>query len=294
MATATLHFGDIDDSGTATRSVELPLGFPSGLEGADVTSALLAAGVTAADIRSRTVLHTKNIGATDLAVLVSALYGFTGRWVHVNLDGEMIDLPSVAAHAPALGPRPAEPPQEVIIVSGTSLTDVAPFARRALLAESMGPAELLMLLAIVATMRRRGRSERFPLVLTEDGHEVPLEDARRAGSRLRTETRRAPESPLAQRMEPSPRITRMNKAAEVPVQDVLVRLGSKSDESGERWHCPRPDRHTNGDQSPSMAITEDNTTQCFRCDPERVDAVRLVADTLGLTGDEAADWILTK
>lgn len=292
MATATLHFGDIDDSGTASRSVELDLGLPSELEGTDVTSALSAAGVTAADIRSRTVLHTKGIGATDLAVMVSALYGFTGRWVHVNLDGEMVDLPSVAAHAPAPGPRPEEPPQEVI-VSGTSLTDVAPFARRALLAESVGPAGLLMLLAIVATMRRRGRSERFPLVLTDDGHEVRLEDARRAGSRLRSESRRAPESPLAQCMEPSSRITRMNEAAEVPIQDVLIRLGSTSDESGERWHCPRPDRHTNGDQSPSMAITADNTTQCFRCDPERVDAVRLVADALGLTGDEAADWILT-
>lgn len=291
MTTAVLNFGDTDETGAATRSVALNL--PDGdLEGQDVTEALTAAGVTSADIRSRTILQVNDISAPDLAVLVSTLHGFTGRWVVTNLDGNLLDLPTLADNAPPAGPRPEEPSLEVIVMSTEALRADAPHARRAFLAESLGPANMLVALTILSVLRRRPSGERFPNVLTNDDEVVQLEDARRAGAHLRTSSRPSLEAPLAEKKPLADRIVRMQRAASVPIQSVLVRLGSHMDEESGKWRCPRPDRHSNGDSSPSMVVTGENTTQCFRCDPERVDAIRLVADTLDCTGDEAADWIL--
>ena len=290
MTTAVLNFGDIDDRGAASRTV--PLTLPTtDLCGGDGVTALTNAGVTAADIRARTILKVDDIAATDLAVLVSTLFGFTGRWVHINLNGEMIDLPQLAGHTPKAGPRPETPALEVIGMSSQSHLSDAPHAHRALLSETMGPAELLVALVVLSTLRRRASGERFPLILTTGEEEVRLEDARRAGARMRTDARTATQGPLAPKADVSPRIERMNTAAATPITDALTRQGATADDDG-KWTCPRTGRHNQDNPSSTVVVHEDNTARCYRCDPERVDTVRLVAAVRGCTGDEAAEWLL--
>jgi hypothetical protein len=74
------------------------------------------------------------------------------------------------------------------------------------------------------------------------------------------------------------------------ISKTMVYLGASMDPETELWHCPRPQRHSNGDKNASMHV-EENFTQCFRCDSEKIDSLRLVMDTLNFTPDEAADWL---
>jgi hypothetical protein len=71
-----------------------------------------------------------------------------------------------------------------------------------------------------------------------------------------------------------------------------MRILGATTPDGVLWHCPRPDRHRNGDANASMRVDEQGA-RCFRCDPEKIDSLRLVADVRGISFDEAADWILS-
>lgn len=176
-------------------------------------------------------------------------------------------------------------------------------------------------LVALAALRARGTQEKLPALCdgTEpaptDGPDtagIDLNAVRRAAEELRRSLRSDNRDALAEPLEHNP-YQRLADADSLPVEDTLVRLGASSkvvqvpakpgteeydagvDVETVMWHCPRPERHTNGDANPSARIVvkgETSLFQCYRCDPERVGSLRLVMDTLDKTGTEAANWLL--
>jgi len=177
----------------------------------------------------------------------------------------------------------------------------------------------LQQLVLIAALRARGAHERFPaLVAGTEELEAPLTPApgvdleamRREAESMRRDLRSDNRDAVADPQELTPRSQRWNAADAVPIAHVLTQLGARSKmvDIAERthpttgllqpatvvevWHCPRPDRHANGDATPSMRIhAKSGAVQCFRCDSERVGPLRLVMDVLGCSPDEAADMI---
>lgn len=210
---------------------------------------------------------------------------------------------------------------------GSSLTKEAAstirFARRLRFVPPDAPALAIPQLVAVAALRARGQLDKLPLLCngTEPGPEgapdtagICLDTLRRSGEEIRRGLRSDTRDALAPKLDVNP-FARLAEADAIPVERTLVRLGAKSKiiempakagtsehEQGvtiptEVWHCPRPDRHTNGDANPSSRIVtkgEHTQFQCFRCDPERVGSLRLVMDVQGKTGAEAANWLLNR
>lgn len=168
----------------------------------------------------------------------------------------------------------------------------------------------------LAAVRARGNSDRFPTLCTGTEaleHEgtlgVDLDGLRREAESLRRSLRSDNREAIAEPAELTERQRRLVAADLVPVEQTLTRLQARSkvvevparpdseDQSPttvELWHCPRPQRHSNGDATPSARVhAKTGTFQCYRCDPERVGSLRLVMDVHGVSPDEAADWILT-
>lgn len=283
-----LLLGDPDDSGGAARVEELKLPTPVTAEG--VVAQLTKSDISPSDVRARVELVMPPVvAATDAAVLYATFAGYVGRFMPVRLsDGD------VNAHTPALTPpaRPDEIAEQLTVTAETDLSDPqVHYARRvALDVEGLTVRQSLQLLVTVAAVRRRPRHERLPDVAAGEGEPVRLEDARKLGAAHRSDRRKPSAGTLVEHRDPSPRLDRLQQAADAPIADVLRRLGATTDPTGEKWHCPRPDRHSNGDQNPSLKIV-DARTRCFRCDPEWVDSLRLVIDTMDMTPDEAAAWI---
>lgn len=250
--------------------------------------------------------------------------------VHDGSAFPMSDFDTAARTMPAA--RPAEPialaqvggtPREDIphvnIDNGLSAaaTSTLKYARTLRFAPGRVPAIAFPQFVAVAALRARPDSERLPLLSTGDEPAdnvggVDLEAARRAGEQLRRQTRTDNRGAIAPRTSHDG-YAALVRADSVPVSATLIRLGARSrivelparpgtpeHETGalvptEVWHCPRPDRHNNGDQNPSARIEardEHELFRCFRCDPERIGSLRLVMDTLSMTGAEAADWLL--
>lgn len=284
-----LLLGDPDGSGGAARVEELRLSSPATADA--VVQQLARVNITPTDVRANVQLVLPPaVPAADAAVIVATLDGFMGRFVPVRAaDGEVEPV-----EAPAETPRrPDVVEDEITIDADTDLSEPqVHFARRARVnLDGLGTAAALSLVLSVAAARKRPLHERLPDLAVADGQDpVQLEDARRTGLAYRGDLRKPAASSTAEERDPSPRLQRLQRAAEAPIADVLRRLGATTDASGEKWHCSRPDRHNNGDRNPSLKIV-DGRTRCFRCDPEWVDSLRLVVDTLQVTPDEAAVWI---
>lgn len=196
------------------------------------------------------------------------------------------------------------------------------FARRLRFVPPAVAAHALPQLVAVAAFRARGETDKLPYLCTGD-EAAPTEDTaqdvvgicldtlRREAEELRRSLRSDNRDALAEKVELPARYQRLVDADALPVADVLLRLGARSmildvdpkpdsPEYGtgekvqvEVWHCPRPDRHTNGDATPSARINaKSGGFQCFRCHRERINALRLVMDVLECSADESADWLL--
>jgi hypothetical protein len=195
------------------------------------------------------------------------------------------------------------------------------YARRLRFVPPAVIAHALPQLVALAAVRARGDSDRLPVLCdgTEplalpDGTEpgIDLDALRRDAEEIRRASRTDNRDAFADKVELSARQSRLLAADSVDIRTVLTRLGTISKtvmidpkpgtpehEAGtpvpaEVWHCPRPERHTNGDATPSSRVHDKTGTfRCFRCDRERVGPLRLVMDVNGMTADEAADWLLT-
>lgn len=271
--------------------------------------ALLASGMTAADLRTRTLFVAGEGSTATALVSYAALCGFAGRQIDVS------DLRSVTEAASLdkgiqTAELAGEPVDSVLVGPGSSdvydqfdMEDIARIhhAKRALFV--VGDADALTtfesFLTICSLRRRRG-GERYPLLCetapapesAADGTAViDLDALRRQAAQLRRDRRIDARDVTVENVGTTVRQQRLAAAAAMSLEDVLVRLGSHLDTERGLWRCPRPERHRNGDANPSSQVTDDGF-RCYRCDGEHVDALRLVMDAQGVGPDSAADWLL--
>lgn len=298
-----LRFGDTAaEKGTARVAT---VAVPRPVTDEAVCVALSEADITPADVRSHVEMTLPaDVDASEALIIYATLTGFAGRFVTVEVGDSTVEPIHRVTHDYT---RPDSP--HLVVTAGPAAEfegqeDEVHFARRVLMDTNQPAANAVRQFTRLAAIRARGEQERFPdctgasleevgagVVDGDDPDElVSLEAARKAGFTLRGANRDTSRWELAPHAEPDGRLQDLQYAADAPIADVMRRLGSTVDESGERWHCPRPDRHTNGDRNPSMKIVE-GKTRCFRCDPEWVDSLRLVMDVKGLPPDEAAAWL---
>lgn len=282
----------------------------------DLAAHLDAVGIGPADMRARVLLVSGSDPAARDRSLVSyaLLCGLAGR--RVDLAASLHDPVTPAAEfdrrvrgLPDAGKLPQRPD---VVHAGTQHPDLpstpldrAPepvelsqlrAARTVRFTPTTGdPVAAIRQLLFVAGARARGDMDRFPLLAVGDGDDdtIDLERARRVGVELRRAHRDPETVELADYVAPDPRLVRLDEAASAPAADVLAALGSVRSEETGMWRCPRPQRHTNGDANPSTRLVN-GRVRCMRCDREPVDPLRLVVDSLDVTPDEAADWILAR
>lgn len=219
------------------------------------------------------------------------------------------------------GPARTDIPQITIVGAPTTeLLTTLRYAKHLRFVPPASAAQALQQFTLLAAARTRGHYERFPNVCTGKEPEptqhidtagLALTLFRLAGETARQNIRSDTRTALATPID-STEFTNLTEADARPVEETLTRLGTRyrtvevpitDPETGEEtiksvdlWHCPRPQRHTNGDANPSARVTTTPTGiyfQCFRCDEERVGSLRLVMDVKQLTATEAATWLLT-
>jgi hypothetical protein len=298
---------------------------------ADTPSAVLAAiessGLTAADLRTRTLFVSDTERAVAAAMTYAALIGFAGRRLDFTAvgDGSVKDIVvATSLHNVASGLEGLDSATDPItwvqvgiglpsvrsVAFGSELgvDDVSAFrtARRCRVAVAgLSAYDLLTALVTVSAFRVRNGADRLPALVEtgsvpletigDDGEAVvngiDLDALRRSGGELRRSKRLDDRNALVDPVNRGVRIERITAAAALPVELALTLLGSTMQSDTELWHCPRPQRHRNGDANASMKVA-DGKIRCFRCDPEPVDGLRLVCEVRNVTPDDAANLLL--
>lgn len=292
---------------------------------AAMLNAISASGLTAADLRTRTLFHADATRPLASVMMYSALIGFAGRRLDFTTAGNDVVVASSLHQAAAQFEAPdaeGDPAPWIqagathaavpSVAFGTELEehDVALLrsSRRCRIAiDDITTYDLLTLFVTVAAFRVRNGADRLPYIVT--GAQDPLEvldadgesitngvdvDAlRRAGGELRRSRRLDDRNAVVDALARTPRMEKLARAAGLPVELALTLVGSRMQADTELWHCPRPQRHRNGDANASMKVA-DGMIRCFRCDPEPMDALRLVAEVKNLSPDDAADLLLAQ
>lgn len=290
---------------------------PSSSKLEDVMEKLRTCGIKPADLRARTVFLAEGDVETAMA-MYAALIGFSSRRIDIASGSDLLDVTPIHESARRLEDtgKPEEPaeliqvgkihPELPSVGAGTVMTEdqvtLIRYARHARLApvgEDM--ISVASQFILVSGMRVRNGGDRLP-VLVKGDEPVPAEDSeevlgldldaiRREAIEYRKTQRFDERSAIVPKVEPSERQQHLIAASEKPIEETLERLGAQYDTETELWHCPRPSRHTNGDANASLKASK-NLVRCYRCDFEPVDSVRLVADVLECSADEAADWLM--
>lgn len=292
-------------------------------EGDAVTSAITAlenSGLTVADMRSRAIFMAPP-GSQGL-VMYAVLCGFAGRRVDAYADGAVLEFSRLDPNGEAF-PDAGRPPGHLMwgqvggpVVDGMPTVQIDPgtpelispeavtvirYAARLRMVPPESARDALATFVLVAALRRRA-DDRFPHLSTgtepvpstksDPGQGIDLEKARRDAAAYRQRLQAARDrAEIVPPVAVSPHNQRIAKANAVDIRTVLRRLGSSAGEGG-LWRCPRPRRHSNRDENPSMRVHGDDRARCHRCDAEKVGPVRLVVDVLEVTPDEAASFIL--
>lgn len=282
----------------------------------DVIEKLKTCGITPADLRARTVFLSESDIETTLAVY-AALIGFSSRRIDIASGSEVLGVNSL--HDLGRNLEDEGKPEEMIeeiqigvahetltsITAGTALTapevSLIRYARKARfvpVAQDIISAANQFL--IISGARVRNNSDRLPILVkgnepvldpeSEETVGIDLDAIRREAIEFRRTQRFDERSAVAERVEPSIRQKELIDAATIEIEEALHRLGAQFDEEKGLWHCPRPDRHTNGDANASLKASK-GLVRCYRCDAEPVDSLRLTTDVLSLSADEAASWL---
>lgn len=252
---------------------------------------LLASGLNAADFRSRVLVCFGDDLDPLAAVFTLALLNlFAGRRLDVMANGEILvagtEPPSDAPKANTGDLYRVEVDADL---NDQDVRDAVRSHRKAAVDVSDLHSTVRRWVA-VADLRVRGDNDRLPS-LTVDELWVDVEGLRSDVTALRRMQRNDVSLPVVEPGEIAERVKDLLVASMLDAGDVLTQLGSSSPD-GVLWHCPRPDRHSNGDINASMKV-DGNRVRCFRCDQEKIDVVRLVADVNRCSFDEAAAWLLT-
>ncbi|MER5217512.1 SAV_2336 N-terminal domain-related protein [Streptomyces sp. NPDC002838] len=259
-------------------------------------------------------------GATGLPAY-AAVIGFAHRWVDVYADGGVLELadsePDIASMddvpkpdgflrwAQVGGPQadgmptvafPSDPDGPL---DERTVQAVHHAARLRMVPPDSASAALRML-ARVAALRAKGSArwrlpvlstgtEPLPVDKSTQGQGIDLELIRQTADRYRKEMVKGSEMTEA---VPAPSVSPLNqRIAQADTTDpatLLRRLGAASSD-GLRWTCPR-DRGDHADIV--LKVGSGGRVSCRRCFPREVGLVRLTEETLLLTPDEAAAFVL--
>ncbi|MEV5506650.1 SAV_2336 N-terminal domain-related protein [Streptomyces orinoci] len=305
--------------GLAARDVVIPW---SSREETDPKSAtidtLRQMGLTLGDAAAKIVF----IAPSGVKALppYAAVVGFTHRWVDAYADGSVLELADSEPYSEGIGnvtkpdvilswaqvggpqtdgmltvPFPPDPDGRL----EETTAGVIHYAPRLRMVPPDSASAALRMLRRVAALRIKEKNWRFPVLSTgaeplpvdklTQGQGVDLELIRQAGEHYRREVVKAGETT---EVVPVPQISPLNqRIAEANAADparLLRRLGATSDD-GLGWACPR----NRGDHAhDALKVSAGGLISCKRCYPRRVGLVRLTMDTLLLTPDEAAAFIL--
>jgi hypothetical protein len=282
-----------------------------------VLESLAASGLTPSDVRARTLITFDPLTPVPLAILMyTAVSGFAGRYPDALASDVLIaPAPLLRATATMHAERPEGVPGVVLIGAPHSelsyvlldhpLTSEESlcirWAKRARFVPDSDIVAALNQYIVVCALRNRNAVEHLPYLC--EGNEpfdpeaplaivgADLDALRKEALSLRRHERSGDRDTIVDALVPTLRDTRLQAAAEVPIEEALLRLGARQNPDTGYYHCPRPSRHTHGDATASMRIT-DKKTICYRCDAAPVDSLRLVIDVSGVSVDEAADWLL--
>jgi hypothetical protein len=301
-----------------TKAVDLVPG--TGDAVAAMIDALRTSGLTPADFRSRVIFLAP--AGSGCLVPYAALCGFAGRRIDAYADGAILEFsrlgrdgrefpdagmpPGHLAWAQVGGHTTAGIPTALIgpgaqgLVTPEAVT-VIRYAARLRLVPPDSARDALAMFTLVAAIRWRG-DDRFPYLSTgtepppkskdDPDQGIDLERLRRAAGQYRQQLRvERGKAEIVPPRDMSAADRRLAEANSVDIRALLGRLGSSPGEK-DHWRCPRPRRHRNGDENPSMKVYGENRVRCRRCDPEKLGPLRLVIDVLGVTVDEAATFIL--
>lgn len=303
MIECTLHLGDVAEGGKSYKSVALDL--PMEFTPADIAAVLEAAKVRPVDVKTQATLDVANITAEQVVGLLSYFHGTSGRWLRLILDGEAVDTRTLTRAFPKVSRRVNSDVSHLYVADPQQVVrgvQKAFDARRVYITLPDNPTQAVAYFLALAGLRTTKDRIRLPLLAAAPIEEEPSRDElgsaqpsdfRQAGASFRTSHRLKSELHLLPGgpAQTTDRQQRLQKAAEVDIEKVMRALPKSRTEDGIKWHCPRPERHTNGDRNPSMRI-DNNRTQCFRCDGEWVDSLRITVDSTGMSPDQAANWLL--
>lgn len=284
-----------------------------------VLAAFAAADLSPADVRSETVCSL-DTDRTTAVLVYAALLGYAQRRVDVITGSRIIDagkIDKVSRSIPDIGKPDPVPTQvqvgvvandavpSILFSSQLSPADAAAirYARRARFAPAEETSAALTQLLVVCGLRARGHVDRFPYLVRGDEpaspEGTPLEipgiclDTLRAGAlELRRKHRTGDRKCIVPTVDDTLRRPRLSTASDISIETAMRLLGGRQNPDTGLWHCPRPDRHNNGDANASMR-TAKGLVRCYRCDGERVDPLRLAMDVLSLSPDDAAAWLVS-
>ncbi len=285
-----------------------------------VLKSLAESGLTPGDFRADAVCSFET-DTTTAVLTYAAVVGFAQRRVDVLSSNMLIEAGKIDRLARSIkdAGKPETVPQQVQVgvVQHQTLPSIAfssqlsaadassiRYARRVRFAPSAEIPSAITQFLVVAGIRARVAVDRFPYLVQGDepapNETTPLQitgvclDTLRADAlELRRRHRTGSRETVIPKPAPSVRRSSLMKAAEIAIEDALVLLGGRKNESTGLWHCPRPTRHTNGDANASMRVVK-GLVRCYRCDGERVDSLRLAMDVLGLSPDESALWLVSR
>jgi len=266
-----------------------------------VLEAVASSGITAADLRTRTLFMVGSVSARRAVLTYATLAGFAGRLLDFSDLVEVFEvrpLLNQLHEAPDAG-KPAEAAPFALDLSVESIPAEVPphlvssvrHSKEFVAGLSSTPARALEGFVFAVGLRHRSGVDRFPVCML-DGELLDTDSARREAASARRNRRTDDRDSLVSDEPASERLLRLRAAAAAPLSKVLLALGSVVNDETGFWRCPRPERHSNGDANPSARLSEEGF-RCFRCDIEQVDPLRLVMDAKGVSPDDAADWILS-
>lgn len=288
---------------------------------ASADAAFDAADVSPADTRSKVLFATVD-GQPDRALVsFASVVGFAGRLVDLRVGPKFLQterlFENLSAQLSRI-PTPEDRPARAVVVvgdqpvpeqladqwvvrvpeSGKLLDGLEPAtfvnlraARRLTVVANADLMRTLTVLATLSALRSKRGNVRLGDVVLPGLEPADLEEVRQHFAERRRNARNYT-AVTVDVEEPTERQQRLQAAAAVPAVDTMALLGARYNADAQAWHCPRPERHTNGDATPSMMADDDGRIRCFRCDAEPADALLLTVDTLDVSADEAADLLL--
>jgi hypothetical protein len=282
-----------------------------------VLAAFSTSTIAPGDLRAETVCSLEADRTTAILVY-AALLGYAQRRVDVVTGGRIIDaghIDSLARSIPDTGkPDPVPPQVQVGVVANPEVPSIlfsshlAPadaasirYARRVRFVPANEISAAITQLLVVCGLRARDHVDRFPYLAVGDEPAAPaetplqvpgfcLDTLRVAVLDIRRKHRSGDRNCIVPAVDDPVRRPLLEAASAVSIETALRLLGGRQNPDTGLWHCPRPQRHNNGDANASMRATK-GLVRCYRCDGERVDALRLTIDVLGLSPDDAAEWL---